>query len=116
MDQAEVLNKARQFADIAYSAEMNNAAKEFNEKLVAIQTQLAARGNLMSSGMVRETARLAGERVTTLLRKRLELLLEGYALHGVEITDQIAASTFLKPEAAGFGLWCTGTVMCRSRR
>jgi len=93
VDQDEALKKARQFAQIAYSAEMNNVAREFNAKLVEVRHQMAARGILMSGGMVRETARLSGERVTSLLTKRLELLLEGYELYGVEITDGIAEET-----------------------
>lgn len=93
MDQAEALRNARQFADTAYSAELNNAAREFSAKLQAIQNQLAARGNVLSGAMVRETTRLRGEQRTTLLTKRLELSLEGYELQGVKITDQIAAQT-----------------------
>jgi len=91
VDQAEALTKARQFADTAYSAEMNNAAREFSTKLQAVQAQLNKRGVVLSGAMTSETARLRGELVTTLLTRRLDLLLEGYELHGVEITDQIAA-------------------------
>ena len=93
MDQAEALQKARKFAENAYSAEMNTVAREFNAKIQAAQNQAAARGTVQSGLMTAEIARLTGERVTTLVKRRLELLLEGYQLHGVEITDQIAAQT-----------------------
>ena len=64
MDQDEALKKARQFAQIAYSVEMNNVARAFNATLVEVRHQMAARGILKSGGMVRETARISGERVT----------------------------------------------------
>jgi len=94
VDQTEALTKARQFADLAYSAEMNNAAKEFSTKRQAIQAQLAGRGVVLSGTMTNETARLSGEHVNKLVTKRLDLLLEGYAMHGVEMTEEIAAQTF----------------------
>ena len=90
MDQAEGLKKARQFADLAFSAEMNHAATEFNRKLRAVKAQLALRGTALSGAMTAEIARLNAERVSALTTKRLELLLEGCELHGVEITDQVA--------------------------
>jgi hypothetical protein len=93
VDQAEALTKARQFADLGYVDEMNKAARGFSTKLQAVQAQLNERGIALSGAMTSETARLRGEQATTLLTKRLELLLDGYELHGVEITDQIAAET-----------------------
>lgn len=92
VDQAEALRKARQFADTAYSAEMGNAAREFSTKLQATQALFTKRGIAFSGSVTSETARLRGERATT-LTKRLEFLLEGYESYGVEITDQIAAET-----------------------
>ncbi len=90
VDQAEALKKARQFADLAFSAAMNDAAREFNTKLRSVKAELALRGTALTGSMTAATARLTGERVSALTTKRLELLLEGCELHGVEITDQVA--------------------------
>jgi hypothetical protein len=93
VDQPEPLTKARQFAETAYSTEMENAAKEFRTKLQEVQAQNAAGGTVLSGTMTNEIARLSGELVNKLVTKRLDFLLEGYAMHGVEITDEIAEQT-----------------------
>jgi hypothetical protein len=94
VDQSEALQKARQFADREFAAEMNSVAHDTNTKIQALKSQLAARGTVLSGTMTMEVARLNAERVSKLVTRRLELLLEGFDVYGVEITDQLAQETF----------------------
>jgi len=89
VDQSDDLEKARQFADTAYNAATETISKQSNEKLQAKRAELAARGMVLSGAMTAETARINGERFTALLQARLNALLEGCDLHGVQIDDQL---------------------------
>jgi len=93
MDQSASVAKARQFADTAYGVEVARISRESQEKLRQVQAQLAARGLARSGAMTSETARIHAERITTLLQARLDSLLEGYELHGVQLDDQLTSDT-----------------------
>jgi hypothetical protein len=89
VDRNEAIAKARQFAQTAYSDEMERISREFQEKLVAKRSEAVAKGN--SGALAAATGRLHGERIQALLQARLNTLLEGYELYQVELDDQIAA-------------------------
>src|SRR3989442_15057936 len=67
MDKAQALAKARRFAETAYSAELDKLSRQFQDKLKASRAQMAANGNLLSGGMIKETARINAERISALL-------------------------------------------------
>jgi hypothetical protein len=87
MDQQQARAKARQFTDMAFGLELGKISLEFQERLKQSRAQLAARGILMSGMTVAETARIHGERITGLLQSHLDLRLEGFELHHVELSD-----------------------------
>ncbi len=93
MDQSGFVAKARQFADTAYGVEVARISRESQEKLRQVQAQLAARGLVRSGAMTSETARIHAERITALVQARLNALLEGYELHGVQLDDQLTSDT-----------------------
>ena len=99
MNQAEALKKARQFADTAYNAASETIARDTHQKLSGMTASLAARGLIASGGMVSETARINAERYTALLHARLDALLEGYELYGIDIDDQLVESATMVAEA-----------------
>ena len=53
---------------------------------------MAANGNLLSGGMIKETARINAERITALLQSRLDCLLEGFELHHVTLDDELVVN------------------------
>lgn len=89
-NQGESIQTAWQFAQTAYNAELDRISREYQEKLGAKRNELAARGTILSGNAVMETARIDGERITLLLQKRLQFLLEGCELYGVPLDDQIS--------------------------
>jgi hypothetical protein len=93
MNSGDALIKARRFADSAYFAEVETLSKQYDKKLGEMRSQMAARGLIMSGATTVETARINGERFKAMLQARLNFLLEGYELHGVEIDDPLATST-----------------------
>lgn len=90
MDQNENIEKARQFAQIAYAAASNEILLRGKDEIPKMRANLAARGIAMSGTNVHETARILGEQQRALTQAHLGAILEGYELHGVEITDQMA--------------------------
>jgi len=92
MDKAQALAKARQFAETAHSAALDKLFRQFHEKLKESRAQMAANGNLMSGGMIKETARINAERITALLQSRLDCLLEGFELHHVTLDDELVVN------------------------
>jgi hypothetical protein len=89
MNQSGDITEARKFADNAYAVEVSRISKASQENLQRVQAQFAAQGAIRSGGMTMETARIHGERITALIQSRLNLLLEGYELHSVQLDDQL---------------------------
>lgn len=87
---ADQLEKARNFARNAYAAQYDEIVKEHQQKIAEMQNRHAARGILLSGMTIHETARIHGDQIKTLAEARLDALLEGCELHGVEIDDQMA--------------------------
>ena len=92
MDKAQAVAKARQFAETAHSVALDKLSRQFQEKLKESRAQMAANGNLLSGGMIKETARITAERITALLQSRLECLLEGFELHHVTLDDELVVN------------------------
>lgn len=90
MDQQQAIEKAQQFARMRYTGEMEQIAREHEQKRVQMRAQLGKRGLLMSGTMISESARIDGEQVTAITQARINATLEGYELHGVEIDDSMA--------------------------
>lgn len=90
MNQNEALEKARRFAQTAYTAEVENLSREYQTKIAAMRSQMAARGRVLSGSMISETARINAERITAMVKLRLNTLLDGCEAHGVYIDDQLA--------------------------
>jgi hypothetical protein len=93
MNQSGDISKARQFADTAYGVEVSRISKQSQENLLRVQAVFAAQGAIRSGGMTSETARIQGERITALIQARLNSLLEGYDLHGVQLDEQLTTKT-----------------------
>jgi hypothetical protein len=92
MDKAQAVAKARQFAETAHSVALDKLSRQFQEKLKESRAQMAANGNLLSGGMIKETARITAERITALLQSRLDCLLEGFELHHVTLDDELVVN------------------------
>ncbi|MGA9526894.1 MAG: hypothetical protein WBS24_02130 [Terriglobales bacterium] len=93
MNQSGDIGKARQFADTAYGVEVSRISKESQENLQRVRVVFAAQGAVLSGGMTSETARIHGERITSLIQARLNALMEGYDLHGVRLDEQLTCRT-----------------------
>jgi hypothetical protein len=91
MSTSDPLAEARRFADTAYSAQLDVITRKFNKELQSKRAELAARGLVMSGAMVREMARINGERITALLQARVDGWLEGLELHNVQIDEPLTA-------------------------
>src|SRR5260370_11765287 len=90
MDQDQGIEKARQFARMRYTGETENIVREHEQKRVQMRAQLAARGILMSGTMINESARIDGEQIKAMTQSRIDAILEGYELYGVDIDEQMA--------------------------
>lgn len=90
MDQNEAIRKAKQFAQTAYSAAMDNIVRERQNSIVKMHYQLAGDGMILSGRTVTETAKITGEQIRALTQARLDTILEGYELYGVVIDDVMA--------------------------
>jgi hypothetical protein len=90
VDRNEAIEKAKQFAQTAYAAASNEILLKGKDEIPKMRANLAARGIAMSGTNVHETARILGEQHKALTHAHLDAILEGYELHGVEITDQMA--------------------------
>lgn len=87
---SEAVAKAQRFADIAYSAARDDIQREFRKKLADARALLASRGLARSSAMNAETTNLHAEWLKAQLEARVNALLEGYGLHGIELNETIA--------------------------
>jgi hypothetical protein len=77
-DRDEALTNARKFADSAFIAAVDANGRSFQEELVSGTT-------------VRESAKVYGKYIDNVVLARLNALLEGYELHGVQLDHQLAA-------------------------
>lgn len=91
-DQSQAIEKARQFARTRYAGETDAIIREHQQKLGESRANLAARGLAISGAMAMETARIHAEQIKALTLLRLDAILEGYELHGIEIDDQTAVN------------------------
>ena len=90
MDQSQALELARQFTRNRYEGEVRLIDRDHEKKIAEMRAQAAARGTIMSSGTVNETARIDAERIEALCLTKLDATLEGYELHRVDVDDQMA--------------------------
>lgn len=90
MDQNQALEKARQFARTCYEGEAKVIEREHDKKIWEMREQAAAHGTIMSSGTVSETAKINAEKIEALSLAKLDAILEGYELHGIDVDDQMA--------------------------
>src|SRR5450631_2016441 len=90
MDQDEALAKAKQFAQTAYAARMNEVLRSHQQKQSEMRSKLAARGMIASGALFTESARLHGEQIRALAVALLETTMEGYELYGITIDDDMA--------------------------
>ncbi|MGC2532317.1 MAG: hypothetical protein WA424_05165 [Candidatus Sulfotelmatobacter sp.] len=85
MNQVE---RARRFAQLAYSAALREIVREFDEKRHALRVRLATPAGVTAH----EEAKLEGEQITATIKTQLNTLLDGYELNGVLIDDEMAAT------------------------
>lgn len=90
MDQQQAIEKAKQFARIRYTGEVEQIVREHEKKRIQMRAQLNERGLLISGNMIAESARIDGEQITAITQSRIDATLEGYALYGIEIDDSMA--------------------------
>lgn len=90
MDRNEAIERAKQFAQIAYAAASNEILPKGQDEIAKMRANLAARGIAISGANIDGTARILGEQLRALAQAHLDAILEGYELHSVEITDQLA--------------------------
>jgi hypothetical protein len=87
MDQVE---RARRFAQLAYSAALREIVREFDEKRYALRARLEAGNIRRRLAMIDEEAQLDGEQIAATIKAQLKTLLDGYELNGVPIDDEMA--------------------------
>ena len=63
VDQIQAIEKARQFARTAYAGQVDEIVRVYQQKIIELRSQLAARGILMSGTQVVETARINAEQL-----------------------------------------------------
>ncbi len=90
MNQVE---RARRFAQFAYSAALGEIVREFDEKRHAVRVGLAAGKEAMSlATKSSEEAKVDGEQIEAKIKAQLNTLLDGYELNGVPIDDEMATA------------------------
>jgi hypothetical protein len=92
VNQNQAIEKARQFARTAYAGQVDEIARAHQQQIGEMRAQLAARGTLMSGTQAVETARINGDQIKALTIARLDAILEGHELHGIEIDDLMAVN------------------------
>jgi hypothetical protein len=85
----EAVNRARQFAQTAFTAARESIWAEATQQLAHIDRTFPRGGQI-----VVERAKIFGQRIAKALHARADALLEGYELHGVPIDEAIAKSIF----------------------
>jgi len=87
MGEIPAVENAWEFAERAHKVEKQRLAREYQQMLDEARSRLAARGAALSGSMVMETVRIEGARITSILKSRLDHLLEGLSLYKAEIDD-----------------------------
>lgn len=87
MGETAPVEKAWEFADRAHKIERQRLAREYQQMLDEAQSRLASRGTALSGSMVMETVRIEAGRITSILKSRLDHLLEGLSLYKAEVDD-----------------------------
>ena len=89
MDQEQAIQRARQFAHIALTVEIEKLSQTADEQRAALRRRpRSARLNTVGNHRGRD-GKIRGGQVTAMLDSRLNLLLEGFELHGVVIDDNL---------------------------
>jgi hypothetical protein len=81
--------RARRFAQLAYSAALGEIVREYDEKRHALRVRFAAQSTAV---MFDEEAKLEGEQITATIKAQLNTLLDGYELNDVPIDDEMATT------------------------
>ncbi len=68
---------------------MEKIVKESQDKLTQERAQMTAKGSVLSGGMWKITANNYGEMIESLIRVRLESLLDAFELYGVPLDNEI---------------------------
>lgn len=89
MEQTQAIAKAKQFAQTAYASDLETIVRDTQEKLAKVRAGMLAKGHI--GAFVSETARIRREQIMAAINAKLNGLLEGYELHGVEVDDEIKA-------------------------
>ncbi len=82
------MERARRFAELAYSAALGEIVREFDEKRHALRVKFAARGRVAFI----EGAKLESEQIAATIKAQLNTLLDGYEVNGVPIDDEVATN------------------------
>jgi hypothetical protein len=89
MDKVE---RARRFAQLAYSAALGEIVREYNEKRHAVRLPLANLKVAKAMAVIQENAKLDGEQIAATIKAQLNALLDGYELNDVQIDDELAST------------------------
>ncbi len=85
----ELIQKARQHAQRKYTMAMEKIVTESQDKLTQERARMTAKGSVLSGGMWKITARNRGELIESLIRVRLESLLDAFELYGCLSTTRL---------------------------
>jgi hypothetical protein len=92
-DQTDAIDKARRFADMAYTTAMEAITRGSQGKLAEARSQLASQGLSNSSAMARTAAQIYAAQVKALVQARLDGLLEGYDLYDITLDEALVNRT-----------------------
>jgi pyrimidine deaminase RibD-like protein len=85
----EVKQRIAKYADNAYAAASHDINQKTMVEIAQVKEQLASKGLVSSSVMVREMARVHGDRVNGLVQAKADALVDAYELYGGEFDDSI---------------------------
>jgi pyrimidine deaminase RibD-like protein len=85
----ELERKIVNYADKAYAAAFHDIDQKAMVEIANVKEQLASKGLASSSVMVRQMARVHGERVNALVQAKADALLDAYELYGAEFDGSI---------------------------
>lgn len=85
----EVKQKVASYAGRAYAAASHDINQKSVLQIAQVKQELAVKGLTISSAMVREMARVHGERINAMVQAKADALLDAYELYGAELDDCI---------------------------
>jgi hypothetical protein len=91
MNQVE---RARRYAQLAYSAAVAEIVHEYRRKRYALWARMAAQNRARSFLRSSEEARLESEEISVTIKAQLSTMLDGYELSGVPIDEDVAKTIF----------------------